>query len=353
MLTAGCSRLPWSKSKDTEALPEGKTVYIENLDRSKGTETTRQPERNPQKPPADEEKRQPPPERKTREGEKEKTVALAPTAPADLTFSPVKDLKGLKRKICVVDFEDRTDLQTEKYGELATLRLLQELEKTQKAVLVDKEVVWESLAREGIEPQGLTDLRAMKKAHQLLGIQAFITSSLSDVQVASSPPVGDSGVKSSMASARVELRLIDASTGNLLRTFVKKNPSFTTVATGLHSDHQSILRAIEYDLARVVDGLLRYLDFLEWFSTVAKVEDGKLYIHAGRLTGLRVGAILDVYEPGEEIINPVTEFSLGWTTGERKGKVTVTHLFGVDGSIAKPLNGAGFRASDIVKIPQQ
>jgi len=214
-------------------------------------------------------------------------------------------------------------------------------------------VVWKAVAGEGIEPQGLTEPHAMKKAHQLLGIQAFVTSSISHLQVTSSPSVGDSGIKSSMASARIELRLIDASTGNLLRTFVEKNPSFTSVATGLHSDHQSILRAIDYDLGRVVDGMLRYFDFLEWSSTVAKVQDGKVYIHAGRLTGLQVGAVLDVYEPGEEIVNPITRFSLGWTTGERKGKVIVTHLFGVDASIAKPLNGAGFRANDIVKIPQQ
>ena len=350
MLIAGCSRLPWSKSKEREALPEGKTVYIEDLERSKGIKEPRQPDKRPEKSPADKEKRQPPPEVKTRERE---TVALAPTAPADLTFSPVKGLKGLKRKICVVGFEDRTGLQTEKYGELATVRLLQELERTQKAVLVDKEVVREALAGEGIEPQGLLEPHALKKAYRLLGIQAFVTGSISDIQVKSSPPVGDRGIKSSMASVRIELRLIDASTGNLLRTFVEKNPSFTSVATGLHSEHRSILKAIDSDIAQVIDGVLRYLDFLEWSSTVATVEDEKVYIHAGRLTGLRVGAILDVYEPGEEIINPITKFSLGWTTGERKGKVMVTHLFGVDASIAKPINGAGFRANDIVKIPQE
>jgi hypothetical protein len=149
MLIAGCSRLPWSKSKDKEPLPEGKTVYIEDLERNKGIEAPPQPDKGPQKSPADKGKGQPSPETKTRERE---AVALAPTAPADLTFSPVKGLEGLKRKICVVGFEDRTGPQTDKYGELATLRLLQELERTQKAVLVDKEVVWKALAREGIEP---------------------------------------------------------------------------------------------------------------------------------------------------------------------------------------------------------
>ena len=350
ILLPGCSRLPWSKSKDKESLPEGKTIYIEEMEPSKGINKPVQSDTRSPKPPPDEGKTQTPPEIEGREkGEGEKT-ALAFTPPADLTFSPVKILK---RKICVVNFEDRTGPRGEEYGELAALKLFQALENTQKAFLVDKEVVWEALAREGIEAQGLTEPHAMKKAHQLLGIQAFIAGSISDLQVASSSPVGEGGIKSSMASVRIELRLFDASTANLLRTFIGKNPSFTSVETGLHSDHRSILKAIDYGVDRVVKGMLRYLDFLEWSTTVAEVEDGKVYINAGRLTGLRVGNILDVYEPGQEVINPITKFSLGWTTGGRKGKVMVTHLFGVDGCVAAPVNGAGFTVNDIVKIPQK
>jgi hypothetical protein len=344
MLFAGCSWLPWSKSKKGESLPEGKTVYIEDLERTKGATKPPESQKLPVKPPAEEGKTQGTPEAK---GQEEK-IALAP--PADLTFSPAR---ALRRKICVAKFEDRTAPQGEKYGELAGLRLIQELETLQKAVLVDKEVVLEAMAREGVEPKDLLDPQAMKEAHRLLGIQAFIGGSISNLQVTSSPPVGDSGIKSSMASVRIEIRLFDASTSNLLRTFVGKNPSFTAVETGLHSDHRSVLKAIDYGIGQAVDGMLRYLDFLEWSATVTRVEDGRVYVNAGRLTGLRVGNILEVYEPGQEVINPITNISLGWTTGKQKGKVLVTHLFGVDGSVAEPINGVGFRANDIVKIPQK
>jgi hypothetical protein len=348
MVMVGCSHLPWSKSKEKETLPEGKTVYIENLERGEGGKRPAQAVKTPSKAPTNEGKPETPPEVKGEEKEEGGRVALAPPTPADLTFSPVK---SLKRKICVVNFEDRTGPQMEKYGELAALRLSQELDSTQRVVLVDREVVREALAREGIEFEGLLEPYAMKRAHQLLGIQAFITGAISDLHVVSSAPVGESGIKSSKARARIELRLIDASTANLLRTFVGKNPSFTSVETGLHSESRSILKAIDYDMDRLVDGMLRYVDLLEWSTTVARVEYGKVYINSGRLTGLRVGDILDVYEPGKEIINPITQFSLGWTTGERKGQVMVTHLFGVDGSVANPINGVEFRANDIIKIP--
>jgi len=347
MVFTGCSWLPWSKDKDKEPHSDAETIYIEDLERGKGPA---QSEKRPPRPPGEGEKEHALPEIKGKEEPGRREIALAPTPPADLTFSPAR---AFRRKICVINLEDRTGPHDEKYGELAALKLLKELEKAQGAVLVDKEVVREALSRDGIEPQGLLEPHAMKEAHQILGIQAFVAGSISDLQVKSSPPVGDEGIKSSMASVRLEIRLYDGSTANLLRTFIGKNPSFTSVETGLHSDHRSVLRAIDYGIGRVIDGILRYLDFLEWSSTVARVQDGKVFINAGRLTGLRVGNILDVYEPGQEIINPVTKFSLGWTTGERKGSVMVTHLFGVDGSVAEPVNGAGFTANDVVKVPQK
>lgn len=348
----GCSWLPWSKSKDKAELPEGRTVYIEDLEESKGINRPASPEKERPKAPSAEPKPETPqePQEKKEVGTR---AALTPSAPPDLTFSPVKKARGLKRKICVLDAQGAKGFSGEKYAELAALRLYQELERSQKAVLLDKAVLKQALEGEGMESAALTEPQGMKAAHQLLGIQAFLVASIADLDVTSSPPVGDSGEKSSMASARLELRFIDASTGNLLRTFIGKNLAFTSVATGLHSDDRSIAKAIDYTISQVLDGVLRYLDFLEWSSTVARVEDGKVYVQAGRLTGLQPGITLDVYEPGEEIINPVTKFSLGWTTGRRRGKVVVTGLFGVDAAIAEPLNGAGFMPNDIVKIPRE
>ena len=349
---AGCSRLPWSKSKDEASLPEGRTVYVEDLEKGKGSDRPPPREKEPPKAPPAELKPETPREPQEKK-EGLESVAVATPAPADLTFSAVRRPAGLKRKICIVDLKDEKTSAGQKYGELAALRFRQELERSEKAILVDKALVRQALEGEGMQRGDVTEPHAMKRVHQLLGIQAFIGVSITDLDVTSSPPVGDSGEKSSMASARLELRLIDASTGNLLRTFIGKNPPFTSVATGLHSNDQSTAKAIDYTVAQVFDGVLRYLDFLEWSSTVARVENGKVYIHAGRLTGLQPGVTLDVYEPGEEIINPVTKFSLGWTTGERRGKVVVTSLFGVDAAIAEPVNGAGFMPNDIVKIPQE
>ena len=63
----------------------------------------------------------------------------------------------------------------------------------------------------------------------------------------------------------------------------------------------------------------------------------------------RAGDIFEIFEPGKEIINPVTNLSLGWTTGKRKGTVNVSELFGIDASISKAVQGNGFSSNDIAK----
>jgi hypothetical protein len=88
---------------------------------------------------------------------------------------------------------------------------------------------------------------------------------------------------------------------------------------------------------------------LDWTTTLAKIEGENLYINAGKLSGLRIGDTLEIFEPGKEIIHPTTQFSLGWTTGQLKGIVKITELFGVDAAIGKVVQGNGFSPNDVVK----
>ena len=99
----------------------------------------------------------------------------------------------------------------------------------------------------------------------------------------------------------------------------------------------------------ILEGFLRQLDLLDWETTIAKIEGENLYINAGRLSGLRIGDTLEIFAPGKEIIHPTTKFSLGWTTGQLKGAIRITELFGVDAAIGKVVQGQGFATNDVVK----
>ena len=76
----------------------------------------------------------------------------------------------------------------------------------------------------------------------------------------------------------------------------------------------------------------------DWSARVAQVDGGRVYIDAGKATGLALGAELEVLRPGKDIVSPTTGRSMGQTTTSI-GRVKVVEYFGEDGAVAEPLDG--------------
>jgi hypothetical protein len=251
--------------------------------------------------------------------------------------------------VAILDFENKTTYKNEQIGEAVAKKLSDKLESSQRIVAVDRTVVSEMLKREGFKFETLMEPSVMKQAHQSLGIQAFTFGTVHDLSLLS-PKVSETPEEeATSATVKLEIRLTDASTGNLLKTFIGRSPIFGTKETGENSKSKAVLKAIELSLDDIFDGFLRQLDLLEWATTVAKAEGNNLYLNAGRASGLRIGDTLEVFEPGKEIIHPLTNFSLGWATGQLKGVIRVTELFGVDAAVGKVVQGQGFNPNDVVK----
>ena len=337
---ASCSSLPLigkKEEKKGEKLPEGKTVTVEGMGTVKGVNPPRA-----DTPPPKKSASEPAPKR-----EPEMRMASAPARP--FAGAPLPFLQmGFKKKVAILDFDNKTTYQEEKIGEAVAKRFSDKLEATQRVVIMDKAVVAEMLKREGVKFDSLTELPVMKRAHQSLGIQAFALGTVTDVSILSSKTSETSDEEVSYATAKVEIRLIDASTGNLLKTFIGRSPIFGTKESGEYSRSKAALKAIDFGLEEILEGFFRQLEYLDWTTTIAKIEGENLFINAGRLSGLRIGDTLEIYEPGKEIIHP-TKISLGWTTGQMKGISKISELFGVDAAIGKLVQGGNFSPNDVVK----
>lgn len=335
-----CSKLPLigKKEQKSEKIPEGQTVTIEGMEKIKGVNL-------PKKEPTLKKPTSPAPPTKI---ESETKIASVPTRPFYSPALPFFQL-GFKRKVVILDFENKTTYKEEKLGEAVSKKLFDKLEATQRVVLVDSVFLADLLKKEEFKFQNLFEPMAMKKANQTLGVHAFIKGVITDLSLLSSKASETSEEEVSFATAKIEVHLIDASTGNLLRTFIGKSPIFGTKEQGEYSRSKAVLKAIDFAIDEILDGLLRQLDLLEWTTTIAKIEGDNIYINSGKLSGLRVGDTLEIYEPGKEIIHPITKFSLGWTTGKLKGLIRITELFGIDGAAGKIIQGEGFTINDVVK----
>ena len=341
LILTSCSNLPLigSKKEKAEKVPPEKIVTVEGMETIKGV--------NPSKSETPSSKKPPTPPTPSKKGTEPNVVSTSPRP----SYSPPLPLfqMGLKRKVAILNFENNTSYKEEKIGEAVAKKLSDKLEATQRVVTLDKSVVSETLNREGFKFENLSDPPVIKRAHQSLGIQAFALGTVTDVGLLSSKASETSDEEVAFATAKVEIRLIDASTGNLLKTFIGRSPIFGTKETGEYSRGKAVLKAIELGLDDILEGFLRQLDLLDWATTIARVEGENVYLNAGKLSGIRIGDTLEIFEPGKEIFHPTTNLSLGWTTGKLKGAVKVTDLFGVDAAVARVAQGVGFNSNDVVK----
>ncbi len=342
LFLSSCSNIPFigkKKEEKVEKLPPGKTVTVEGMETVKGV--------NPPKSETPSSKKPSTPPLPAVKGTETK-VASAPSRPLYSPSLPLFQM-GFRKKVAILDFENLTTYKEEKIGEAVAKKLSDKLEATQRVVTLDKSVVAEMLRREGFKFENLSESSVMKRAHQSMGVQAFILGTVTDVSLLSSKASETSDEEVAFATTKVEIRLVDASTGNPLKTFIGRSPIFGTKETGENCRGKAVLKAIDVGVDDILEGFLRQLDLLEWATTVAKVDGENIYLNAGRLSGVRIGDTLEVFEPGKEIFHPNTNLSLGWTTGKQKGAVRITDLFGVDAAVGKAVQGSGFSSNDVVK----
>lgn len=342
LFLASCSNIPLigKKEEKAEKLPEGRTVSIEGMEKVKGV--------NPPKTETSTSKQTPSPPSIQRR-DTETRIASIPSRSYPSSSLPFFQM-GFKKKVAILDFENNTTYKEEEIGEVVAKKISEKLEVTQRVIPLDKMVVSEMLNREGFKFESLSDPAVMKRAHHSLGVQAFVWGAVTDLSILSSKASETSDEEVSFATAKIEIRLIDASTGNLLKTFIGRSPIFGTKESGEYSKSKAVIKAIEFSLDDILESFLRQLDLLDWTTTIAKVEGENVYLNAGKLSGVRVGDTLEVYEPGKEIFHPLTNLSLGWTTGRLKGAIKITDLFGIDASIGKVIQGEGLGPNDVVKL---
>jgi hypothetical protein len=110
------------------------------------------------------------------------------------------------------------------------------------------------------------------------------------------------------------------------------------------------VRAIDLAIELVSDDLLKTVLDLDWHARIASGEGEKVFSDAGRLSGLQQGDVLQVYAPGEQIIDKTTKQSLGRTKGDFKGELQVSELFGVDAAWAVSKKPVSFAPTDLVYL---
>jgi hypothetical protein len=284
-------------------------------------------------------------------GEQEKRISPAPVPlspsprPEADTFSTsvsVTPVAHLRKKVLITHFDDRTSSDEEAFGDWLAERLMREM--TQRAfqvLFVDYQMVKEFLEKKDVSTADLQSPNISKMLNEVFGVHAIVLGELSGPYVFTAKGAKDQETTST-AILKIEIKMIDTLSGKILKTLSAQNPIVPTKERGIFSDEKAKGRAFDLTVSELSRSLSREIDRLEWFCRVAKVDGDEVYINAGKLSGLRVGDVMEVLRPGKP-----------GERGDLRGTVRISNIFGMDASIGRLIQGKKPDGEDILKLARR
>lgn len=118
----------------------------------------------------------------------------------------------------------------------------------------------------------------------------------------------------------------------------------------LAQDPELIRESLQKAFLGTILPVTKAVDKLSWDGRIASVNGDRIYVNAGRLTGINIGDILKVSDGGNDIYDPDTGLLIGKAPGRLKGTLEVVSYFGKDGAVAIVHSGSGFKENDIVEL---
>jgi curli biogenesis system outer membrane secretion channel CsgG len=282
---------------------------------------------------------------------------------AEAAPAPPPKLHGPKKRIGIVDFDDSShhggwggsrDALAEAARDVTTEAMV----KSGAFVVVEREQIAQILKEQGLGMTGAISPQTAAKAGKLLGLQAIVTGKITDFDE-SQKTGGFGGYYQSherIATARVSLRMVDATTGEIwvAESGEGKSTSKSTVVMGggsANNDQTIGKKALYQAIANMMNKVVAKADSKPWAGSVAKVgKGGKIYITAGSDINLPVGATLSVRRLGEEITDPTTGAVIGHELGKTLGHLQLAEHLNEKLSVCVATQGATFAAGDMVTL---
>lgn len=201
----------------------------------------------------------------------------------------------------------------------------------------------------------LTDARL-----KLVGVDALIIGSLTEF---GRKTLGETGFASSskkqVAFAKVDVRVVDVSTGQVFFATSGAGEASTETAStfgfGSQAAYDGTLNdaAIRQAVSEVVNRLSNELGSRPWQTFILKTDSRQIFIGGGKSQGIRPGMVFSVQTQGEKLKSPQTgaEITL---PGREVARIRVESSFGDnelnEGSIASVITGsiAGYKPEQLI-----
>lgn len=265
----------------------------------------------------------------------------------------------LKKKILVLPFIDSELQRSQNVKDIARRTVVEDLLETNNFIVVSNSDIGQDL-KSFLKETNEYDIVAISRLAANIGATALLEGRILEIRA---KKVGDEIGLFRKIRAQVEvavqIRVYGAKSGNEIFNTIRRSSleqETTRIGENAFSDRSlqedpNLIRAgVKKAFSETVGGIVKAIEKLSWEGRVALVSGEKIYVNAGRLSGLQIGDILRVTEEGDEVFDPNSGKFIGMAPGRMKGTVEVVSYFGKDGAIAILHSGSGIKENDMVQL---
>lgn len=263
---------------------------------------------------------------------------------------------GVRHRILILPFLDENLNRSDVASTTARETFLRELGLSRQYVIVSLSDFPQN-PEEFIKDKQEYDLARVARIAAPLGVAAVIEGKLIELNAKKlGDTVGVFRKEKALVESNVRIRVVAGRTGREIfnQSASARREAFAT-QVGTRSrvdaeDPQLVMESTRQAYLSLLPGVRSAIEKLNWEGRVAMVNGERIYINAGRLSGLQVGDVLKVTEEGNDVFDPETGRFIGMAPGRLKGTVEIISYFGKDGAVAVIHSGNGFKENDLVQL---
>lgn len=269
-----------------------------------------------------------------------------------------QEFNPIRKKIALLAFFNEAPFGGEDLAIQATEEFRREISRT-RDFLVDPVAAQLFGSSKEIYSGGGVKLAQLTRKAKMAGVNLVVFGRITDARVRqASDEIGFVRKTKAIAETKVEIKVFDViSSKELISDVFDGTINDDNYRFYVGEDEENL--AYRQDLLRystrvavrkMIPRLAQLGDKLDWTGRVAKIIGTKIYINAGRESGVNIGDILKVVTEGQEVFDPENGAMIGISKGDVKGTLEVTDFFGPDGTIAVLHSGGAVTEGDFVQL---
>jgi hypothetical protein len=264
----------------------------------------------------------------------------------------------IRKKVALLNFFNESPYGGEDLSVTATAEARRELSRTGEFIIDPEGAKIFGSSKEIYSGGGVKLVQLARKA-KLSGVNFVVYGRVKDARIRQkSDEIGFVRETKSYSESHVEIRVFDVNSNKEIFNEVfhgfsndkNFNFYFTDRKENLQYRQELLRYAVQVAVRRSIPKLIDISAKMDWVGRVARIIGSKIYINAGRLSGINIGDVLKVITEGKEIFDPETGALIGVSKGDIKGTLEIIDYFGPDGTVSILHSGGSVTEGDFVQL---